>query len=79
MPFYYRKTYQFHADGARAQAGRFVAEDMGDAMHQVERRLGYAKPLDWWADGNRMVARPHGTRVVVYRRWGGEDASDSAQ
>ena len=73
MPFYYKKTYQFHADGARAQAGRFVAEDMLDAMHKVERRLGYAKPLDWQPDGVRMTARPHGTRVVVYRLWSGRD------
>lgn len=60
-----RATYQFHADGTRAQCGRFKAANWNDAKHIVEKRLGYRRRLEWWSDGLRQVATHHGTRVVL--------------
>ena len=69
---YYRRTFKFHADGARAKSGKFVAENMLHAMFKVEDILGYKKPLRWQHEGLRMIARPHGTRVVLVRVWSPE-------
>ena len=67
---YKRKTYQYHVDGPRAKCGRLKATDMLHAMYQVEDLLGYERrALEWQADGQRMTARYHGTRAVVYRLW----------
>ena len=66
---YYRRTYRYHADGARAKSGKFTADNMLHAMFKVEDILGYKRPLDWEHAGLRMIARPHGTRVVLARVW----------
>ena len=67
-----RNTYQFHADGARAQCGRFKAANWNDAKHIVEKRLGYRRRFEWRSDGLRQVAQHHGTRVVLRILWNDE-------